>query len=399
MNISIKYSYNPEYTPTTPMEYNNVEIELIDDSSNVYQPFSFEDKTMYVDTLKRAEVTGIEKLPCKWRNVYRVKLQRNGEFTPGDTVGLIVPNSDALVDRLMSLCGIRDAFCRICRTGRSSFVYEGRIRDFFKYKCDLKGIPRRIYLLNLAKSSPLRKHIEYICSPEGANDYINLGVNWHSIVDIIEYFKCKVECEDLIRNCEIIKPRHYTLINSKGDDYEILLGEITRREGAAIKYGHVSEFINTRYNETVKCNRNIGVAKAEENYSLAFIETTFRKNILIGNIDTDCLICICTGTGIALFLALYRERRANQRIILIYGYRDDEDDISKLYDLDCQIIKAKSSDGNRVTQYCKTVEPYKNYCRIVICGCTGMQRTVFLELRRLYPEIVQEKRIHLDNWQ
>lgn len=212
---TIKYSYRAGYTPLTPREYNDVAVGPLTGACDAPSLGTGKFTSDTPAVLEKTRLLNIAKLPCSWRNVYTLRLGHKMDFIPGDAVGLVVPNSDAAVDRLMALCDIPSGCYRIERTGKAPFTFEGQIRDFFKYRYDISGIPRKIHLLNLAKTSPMKTHMEYICSPEGARDYIGLGLGWHSLVDIIECFGCRPGLEDLVRNCEIIKPRYYTLINSR----------------------------------------------------------------------------------------------------------------------------------------------------------------------------------------
>lgn len=337
------------------------------------------------------KIINIKKLSCTWRNVYQVILDSKSNYEPGDAIGLITPNSDVLVNRLMGLCRIENVEYKIERTGKSSFTYVGSIRDFLKYKYDFTSIPKKIHLLNVANKSEKKNHVEYLCSKEGAMDYMKLSVCGNTIVEIIEEFGCKPSLEELIRNCDFIKPRYYSLINDKAGCFEILLGEISNEIEQIIRMGHVSGFIKNVFESNTINNSNLLNENAQTT-----IDVTFRQNILTTQFNSPRLICFCTGTGIAPFISLYRNKHPDQQITLVYGYRNDEDDLSSHYDLHCTVLRAKSSLGVYVSDFCSIIDESSH---IFICGNMKMQKSMFLKIKEKFPQMIAEKKIFFDNWQ
>ncbi|KAI4292496.1 methionine synthase reductase [Pancytospora philotis] len=380
-------AYVENFTLVRPSEYNEVTVTCIDEPAGAATPV-FSAGGANAPQPIPIRITELEKLPCTWKAVYRVRLDATDSYGPGDAVGLVVPNSDELVDRLMRQARMHNRYCRIERTGMQPFVYEGYLRDFFKHRCDLTGLPKKIHLLSMARSSPRLREVEYLSSREGARDYLRIGAEWRTIPDILEHFDCRPSPEELLRNCEFIKPRYYSLTNANGQAHEVILGEMTRRTPEVVKYGHVSGYINRLHG-----------ASADTPGRCDPLFALFRANVLYNKMDTSCVVCFCTGTGIAPFLSLYNNRAPGQTLVLVYGYRNDEDDISRLYDIDCEIVRAKSADKRYVTDHCGAIEAYKDTCSVFVCGNMRMQRDVYARIKALYPAIIEGKRLYFDNWQ
>ncbi len=391
MEKKIKYSFNENYVKINPKEHNTLTIEYIENDNWLDQEYKF--KSLNILEEKPIQIETIKKLPCTWRDVYHVKLSECIDYEPGDAVGLIVPNSDLLVEKLMSICEFCDKLCRITRNGRESFVFTGYLKDFFKHRMDLKSLPRKLQLFNLAKNASKRKELEYMISMEGRSDYMKLGINWNNIIEIIEEFGCKPTVEDLLRNCELIKPRYFSLLNKRGTKSEILVGIINKiiaQEGPFSnnkinnqnqKLGHFSEFIDITYKNGGK---------------IPPITYVFRKNKLTEKLKSTNVLCYCTGTGIAPFISLYRNIKSNDKLRLIYGYRNDEDDLADIFGVKCNITKCKSAENSYITDYYFLADGKSD---IFICGNPNMQKSLFFKLKEHNIKLVEDQKIFFDNWQ
>ncbi|KAL0266161.1 UNVERIFIED_CONTAM: hypothetical protein PYX00_011878 [Menopon gallinae] len=246
------------------------------------------------------KIKDVARRRCTWRTVHAVTLGTQAAFCPGDSLGLFVPNDAQLVDRLFALCSLSDACVSIVRDGRHGFTYTGTLRDFFLHHVDLHTLPRKSFLYALSKTSPRGQMLEYLCSREGTQDYFGmLGRN--SVVDIVETFECRPSAAVLVEHCEIIKPRFFSLTNRLGSDAEILVG--------AIRNGHVSRFVaGCRAGDAVGCY--------------------VKENRLMRMTSSAMLLCICTGTGVAPFLAFARNKADSQALWLVFGCRGVEDDLA-----------------------------------------------------------------------
>lgn len=221
-------------------------------------------------------------------------------------------------------------------------------------------------------------------------DYMHLYRNWNNLLDILNEFECKPSIEDFVKYCELIKPRYYSLVNKTGENSKIILGSMSKQIDDKLILGHTTRFITNKYN-LICANQSV-----EDDFQISYV---LRKNILMKNLEFQNLICFCTGTGIAPMISLYNNRKQGQNFHLVYGFRNDEDDISKYFDLNCEIKKVKSSEGKYVTEYIDILDKYKDNGIVFICGNIKMQRAVFEKIKNFYPEIIEQGKLFFDNWQ
>lgn len=381
----VAFEYNENYTRTIPRSFSKLDVELTADKP-VCRKIDF----LSGEGIEyhAARVVEVEKLKTGWREVYRMKLDKKFDFKPGDSIGILCPNSDVLVEEVMSILGNKDGGCRISRGGRTSFCYTGTVRDFFKYHFDFAGLPKKSLLARLGMScdEESRKHIEYLCSKERTADYLAMGHRWNNIIDVIRTFGCKPTLEDLVGECEVIRPRYFSLTNEVGRESEVLIGITAKSFDGFVRYGHVSDWVIR--------------SEAEE------VEVCLRTNLLF---QMDCrsrrMLAICTGTGIAPFLSFASNLQMHQRIWIVYGFRNDEDDISRMLDPDerIRVSRVKSSHGTHVTDYLASrIDEVKEYvdgeCVVYVCGRMDMQRQVFEMFRKELPAVVETKRLVFDQW-
>ncbi|CAD27143.1 putative oxidoreductase [Encephalitozoon cuniculi GB-M1] len=381
----VRFEYNENYTKSMPNTFNKVEITPIDAGS---LPRKFVFPSIENVECHTARIVEVEKLKTDWREVYRMKLDKKFDFKPGDSIGILCPNNDALVDEIMEILGLKDFGCQINRTGRSPFNYTGMIRDFFKHHFDFTSLPKKSLLFNLARSctETNRRYIEYLCSKEGTADYLGIGRGWNNTIDIIRTFECKPALEEVIGECEIVKPRYFSLINEVGRESEILVGITSKIFDRFVRYGHVSDLV-------IK-------SKTEE------IGVCLRTNFLFRmDYSSRKILAICTGTGIAPFLSFVSNLQTHQTIWIIYGFRNDEDDISRLIDSSrkVKISRVKSSSGLYVGDYLMMkADEIREYidgeCIAYVCGKMGMQRQIFEIFKRKFPDVVETKRLVFDQW-
>lgn len=382
----VKFNYNERYTKNPISNFGEVIIDPIKGSSVPARKLVFPciEGADYVSS----KVVEMEKLKTKWREVYRVKFDKTFDFSPGDSIGLMCPNSDTLVDEMMRILNTEDFYCRIERTNGVIFTYYGTVRDFFKYYFDFTSLPKKALLVRLSRSCEEtdQRHAEYLCSREGTKDYLKMGARWNNVIDFIKTFRCKPILEDLLGDCEIIKPRYFSLVNKVGESSEILIGTISKSFDGFVRYGHVSNYLINSGSEE--------------------IEIYLRPNFLFRMTRVkERILGICTGTGIAPFLSFVSNLEPHQNIWLVYGFRDDEDDISRTISSDerLKITRIKSSDGTHVTDYVReNALAIKDYVcdeyPVYVCGKMEMQREVFRLFKEMFMEIVSSKRLIFDLW-
>jgi len=338
-------------------------------------------------SFKSSRITEIIRLPTTWRTVFKVKFEDEIDYEPCDSIGLLVPNPDDIVDRVMAQCGFENSRIKIERTGAGGFIFDGLLRDFIKFKMDLDTIPRKRLILELARKAAKKNELEYLCSPEGTNDYMRLGARMNTLADILEEFGCRPSIEELLVYCEILKPRYYSLIQASGQA-EILLGVISNCVDGCEMLGHVSRFVTAEYES--------GTAP----YSIP-VEYVLRKSALFHGFTSRNIICFCTGTGVAPCISFYRRYLLSgciDGLRLVYGFRSDEDNLLNYYDMKCDVILAKSSDKSYVYDFVDVIKEYNGDCNVFICGNMNMQRSVFMAIKSKFAQLIEEKKVYFDNW-
>ena len=299
---------------------------------------------------------GVVERPTVWRRVWSVALDAAPAFFPGDSVGLLVPNDEEVVDALFSLCSLCDAPVCIERGGRHGFLYRGTLRNFFLHHFDFSTLPKKAFLHALSKTTPEAEKLEYLCSKEGASDYFGMARNRNTVLDIIKTFHCRPSADVLVQNCELIKPRFFSLTNRPGECAEVLVG--------AVPGGHVSRFV-------AQCTGGEAV------------RWYVKENRLMRMTGAARLLCICTGTGIAPFISFLRGKKRSQEIWIVYGCRAREDDLSAGLDTDenTEITRVLSSEGKYVTdllgENTARVSSFLSAGNVFLCGSPGVQKSVF----------------------
>eukprot|EP00866_Antonospora_locustae_P002087 jgi/Antlo1/2087/2069 len=115
------------------------------------------------------------------------------------------------------------------------------------------------------------------------------------------------------------------------------------------------------------------------------------------------LLCICTGTGIAPFIAFARNKAEEQMLWIVFGCRNTEDDLS--VDIAAadgvEISRAFSSRGEYVTDILARnegrVEAF--FCKgdVFVCGGPEMQRSVMCFIESRFGRNAAEKVLR-DDW-
>lgn len=338
------------------------------------------------NTLETGEmrITAINKMPCTWREVYTVKFDMQSEFCPGDSVGIICPNSDVLVTEMCRLLGINeDDVYSLVIMGQVNFTFEGPISVFFRRYYDFRSIPKRSLLYELLQDCGRKAELTYILSTDGINDYFNLYSNMNTIIDIIHYFKCRPTLDLIARYCEFIKPRHFSLTNNEKDPYEILIGVVEQKRGSGSVYGHFSQYImNASVNDVLpfylKTNTLMHMKKG-------------RRNVLM----------IATGTGIAPFLSYISNNFSGDKW-LIYGCRSEEDNLASGVTIRKDVVYSR--DKMYVTDFVtnnkdKVAKFLQCFPYIYVCGSKKMQSDIKGIFNDNWIGVVDGRKMYFDDWE
>ncbi|KAF9764599.1 Sulfite reductase [NADPH] flavoprotein alpha-component [Nosema granulosis] len=405
------------------MKFNKIQINLkdykklnIQDSSKVeinrtnktIEKFTF---SAHSD-LQDCEISEINKLGATWRDVYRVRFNLSGDFEPGDSIGILCPNKDEYAEKMLEFLNLKDEAYEIQRDGKNAFDFKGRLFDFFKYVYDFTGLPKKSTLMRLSKGN---KYLEYLSSREGSVDYFGMIKNWNNILDVICMFGCKPTLEDVISGCEILKPRYYSLINKKDENYEILAGVISkevqmyntnsRNDYSSSDYSN-GDYSNGDYSSSYACGTETRYGHFSQfiKNPNGFIKICHRPSKLMRLNNSKKALIICTGTGLAPFLSFLKNKQTDQKFWVIYGFRNLEDDLFEGVYENTVVDKILSSQGAHVTDFLKlNSTKIKEYtekdCSVYVCGRMDMQKEVFRIFVAEFNTVVEEKRLFFDSWQ
>lgn len=371
MSFKINYNFDKNFTKISPRKLNFL---LIEEISNVEEVFPSESVPVSVE---------IKKLDTSWRDVFLVRFSNDFSFNPCDSVGIYAPNSDLLCRQFIDILRIQNKLVKITRKGMNQFDFSGFLFDFIKYKLDFRSLPKKAFLYEMAKYSKKKSQLEYLCSKEGTKDYLSLGTGFITLIDILRHFEVDPPLNMILENCDLIKPRYYTLINKT----DIIIGLIKKEEDGDIRYGQVSDYINNLHQG--KEGNKVGVI--------------FRKNKLISDINYKNLVCFCTGAGIAPFYSFLFHKTKSQKISLVFGFRNETDNIfNYLKDeysfSDIENVTFRlSSKKEYVYDSLDLIEKNKE-CFVFICGNKEVQRSIFTKILEKYPELVNRRRILFDSW-
>lgn len=439
MNLNI--NFNPNYKP---LKIQNLNTLKIIEKSKFSQKFN-------IFNIQETEIKSILKLPCKWKQVYKIQFKKKLSYTPGDSISIIAPNTTQIVDELFRFLKLKDFNLIIEHT---KFKYEGSLRDFFLNVFDFNSIPKKAFFYDIKKYSKYEKVIEYLCSKEGTRDYFRIDLN---VLELLKIFKCKPSIYDLLMNCQIIRPRKYSLINKSENECEILVGIIKRKifsdyfdenfleniiqnlrisgnndmkkkaynflkdNENKLENNNTETIIYTKnecFNDHKKENLNIDINKEKsvlkyghisslikaDQFKKVSISLSENKLLRLGN--SKNILCICTGTGIAPFISFLNNKKEDQFIKIIYGFRNIEDDLLTYVNFDhrnVEIIKILSCNKIYVTDYLlDNINEINQFiskdCQVYVCGRAEMEKKVFQIFCDNFKDIIEKKNIFFDDW-
>ncbi|XP_065839167.1 methionine synthase reductase-like [Oscarella lobularis] len=151
------------------------------------------------------------------------------QYEPGDAFSIICQNSDREVNWLIERLDLTDV---AHKEAKINVKASAATRDlshlpetwtpygWLKYCCDIRGVPKKMFLRKLAESTSNAKEkrrILELCSRQGANDYSSLiresSVN---VLDILEAFpSCMPSLQTLLNGLLRLQPRSYSVSSSR----------------------------------------------------------------------------------------------------------------------------------------------------------------------------------------
>jgi methionine synthase reductase len=142
-------------------------------------------------------------------------------YAPGDSVGVVCPNDDDLVDRMLACLGI-DGSRWVKIVGESvpqHLERDGTVRDIVAECLDLESIPKKALVRTLADycSDEAQRDQLYLMSSIRGKDMFRDKVEREAanVVELLEaYPSCKPPIEALMAILPALSPRYYSIASS-----------------------------------------------------------------------------------------------------------------------------------------------------------------------------------------
>eukprot|EP00118_Oscarella_pearsei_P002185 m.9777 g.9777 ORF g.9777 m.9777 type:complete len:760 (+) comp21638_c0_seq3:213-2492(+) len=150
-------------------------------------------------------------------------------YEPGDSFSIVCQNSEAEVTWLISRLELSD----VAHQEAKITVKPGATtRDWshlpqvwtpygwLKYGCDIRGVPKKMFLRKLAESTSVageKRRLLELCSKQGASEYGSLiRDNSLNLLDILAAFpSCKPSLQTLLNGLLRLQPRSYSVSSSR----------------------------------------------------------------------------------------------------------------------------------------------------------------------------------------
>ncbi|XP_071506249.1 methionine synthase reductase-like [Diadema antillarum] len=153
------------------------------------------------------------------------------DFQPGDSFGIICPNSSEEVDDLLKQLEVTDMADHPVRVSVLEGTQKKRaavpefisafstLRHVFTWCLDIRALPKKAFLRALVEysSNPREKRrLQELCSKQGQTDYAtHLRRPCLSLLDILRAFpSCHPPIERILEHCPRLQPRPYSISSS-----------------------------------------------------------------------------------------------------------------------------------------------------------------------------------------
>lgn len=351
------------FTSPSFKKQNTSEIKIQNKTFDENIKLSFETQKIKIELIK--------KLDCTWREVFEIELNLSQPYTPGDSIGLILPNNIELVNDFLAYCNFKNENVFIVKKRRFSF--EGSLFNFFYKYFDFKALPKKAFFYFLSKEAN-NPYLEYLASSEGEKDYFELLKSNKNLLEILQTYNIKPSLELLIEYGELIKPRYFSLINKESNKFKIVAG--------LMKNGHFSDF----------------VLRLHKNFQEVSLDFLIKENRLLRLKSESKILCIAAGTGITPFISF---SHVNKSIWLIYGCRNNEDDLSVLGEFEKKDVALSSQNKRIFNIFQDKLEEIKYYLinyEIYICASISLQRDIKEFFKNNICEDFFKYKIYYDDW-
>ena len=290
------------------------------------------------------------------------------DYNPGDSFGIICPNSEDEVDALINRLGYQEqANLVFALTAKEAMENKKRAKgrpDYIPQECtirqaltsclEIRAVPRKAFLRVLCEytsDSEEKRRLQELCSKEGAADYSTFIREQHvAFIDILNAFpSCKPPFERLLEHLPRLLPRPYSVACSPLQNPTLLkfvfnVVEFPHIDNVRSKRCGVCTGWLQKSSKYLTMKNEDNEAAVEKRFQELSINSHVKVNVVHRNPtgfhlphDIQCpLIMIGPGTGVAPFIGFLQHRQHLQKQAapdtkfgatwLFYGCRHKERD-------------------------------------------------------------------------
>uniref|UniRef100_A0A0K3CMP9 assimilatory sulfite reductase (NADPH) n=1 Tax=Rhodotorula toruloides TaxID=5286 RepID=A0A0K3CMP9_RHOTO len=237
------------------------------------------------------------------RNVFHIEFSTAGtglKYAVGEALGIHGWNDADEVREFLEWYGLDpEAVVNLPSRHDHSRVEQRTIFQVFQQNLDIFGKPGKSFYETLSKYATNKNEeraLRFIASPEGSSTFKKMSeLETVTYADILRQFpSAKPTVEDLVREIEEIKPRHYSIASSQnfvGDSVHLLIVTVEwQTPKGSPRYG--------------QCTRYLAGLKPGDKV-MASIKPSVMK---LPPLDTQPIVMAGLGTGAAPFRAFIQER-------------------------------------------------------------------------------------------
>ena len=267
----------------------------------------------------------------------------NMSYEPGDSFGIVCPNTSAEVEELIMKLGLADkadvpfTIQLITTTTKKAASVPNFIPVFSSIRhalltcLEIRGVPSKALIRVLAEhtSNPREKRrLQELCSKQGASDYTKfIREPGLSLLDLLNAFpSCRPPFERLLELVHRLKARPYSVSSSPLEDpnhlhfvfniieFPAIKGVRPKRQGVCT--GWLAEITKAKREETNTSNGKLSDNLSKLNLQESPKVPVFQRKGLsfkLPSVPETPIIMIGPGTGVAPFIGFLQHREHMQK--------------------------------------------------------------------------------------
>ncbi|XP_030764571.1 methionine synthase reductase [Sitophilus oryzae] len=316
------------------------EQEQRDLNNNCINSFQYRSKPFINSDLYLTTIEDIKRLTTdtEVKTVYQYDLSRKDieyQFKPGDTIGILPPNNEEEVNRLLLRLNYESQSHKIYKltileqtTKKNPSIPKhvpenSTLYSIFLNNIDIRLPPKKVFLKSLIKYTTDTKELELlekICS--SSSDYMEFLYSHKTLLSLFNAFpSCFPPVEIILQHSSPLHPRYFSIASSP------LETDILSIIFHVVEYDNGTKGVCTGWLDKLYKNQDI------KNTKIPFY---FRKSGDFNyTISTEPTVLIATGTGIVPFRSFLRHKELIERneeqsksgdVLLYYGCRYQDRD-------------------------------------------------------------------------